>query len=284
MKALPQSVPDWCFFKPGMDARTYYARLKAVGYAAAELVDPSRWGAAKAAGLPIVNLSAPGMEDGLNMTANHPTLIPQIRACLEKAKANAIPQVIIFSGNRKGQADEESEKNCLTASKELARDAERLGVTIVFEMLNGFDHPDYAADRSRFGFELVRAVGSPHFKVLYDIYHMHRMGEEVTDDIVENLPLIGHLHLAGSPHRDFPGTRQEIDYMRLVKDVVAAGIHRLLGAGVAAGSRGPMERVGGGGDALLEIRGRLTPRGTAEGREVSPDEGGKLPGVSFIKP
>jgi hydroxypyruvate isomerase len=223
MKALPQSVPDWCFFKPGMDARSYYARLKAIGYAAAELVDPGRWDAAKAAGLPILNLASPGFEDGLNVAANHAVLLPQIRACLERAKANDIPQVILFSGNRKGQADEVSLNNCLVASQSLVRDAERLGVTLVFEMLNGIDHPDYAADRSRFGFELARAIDSPHFKVLYDIYHMHRMGEDVTADIVGNLPLIGHLHLAGSPHRDFPGIRQEIDYMRIVKAVAAAG-------------------------------------------------------------
>ena len=223
MKSLPQSVPDWCFFKPGMDARTYYARLKAIGYAAAELVDPGRWNAAKAAGLPILNLASPGMQDGLNMSANHAALLPQIRACLEQAQSNGIPQVILFSGNRKGQTDEESLKNCIAASRELVRDAQRLGVTIVFEMLNGIDHQDYAADKSRFGFSLARAVDSPRFKVLYDIYHMHRMGEDVTTDIVENLPLIGHLHLAGSPHRDFPGTRQEIDYMRIVKEVVSAG-------------------------------------------------------------
>jgi len=102
MKSLPQSVPDWCFFKPGMDARTYYARLKAIGYAAAELVDPGRWNAAKAAGLPILNLASPGMQDGLNMSANHAALLPQIRACLEQAQSNGIPQVILFSGNRKG--------------------------------------------------------------------------------------------------------------------------------------------------------------------------------------
>ena len=223
MKALPQSVPDWCFFKPGMDARTYYARLKAIGYAAVELVDPGRWDAAKAAGLLIANLPSPGMQDGLNMIANHAALLPQIRACMEQAKANGIPQVILFSGNRKGQANEVSLQNCLAASQSLVRDAERLGITIVFEMLNGIDHPDYAADRSRFGFELARAVGSPRFKVLYDIYHMHRMGEDVTADIVDNLPLIGHLHLAGSPKRDFPGTRQEIDYLRIVKAVTSAG-------------------------------------------------------------
>ncbi len=223
MKALPQSAPDWCFFKPGMDARSYYARLKAIGYMGAELVDPVRWDAAEAAGLPIVAVASPGIQEGLGVAAHHATLLPQIRASMEKAAARRIPRMIVFSGNREGQGDDECLANCITASRLLAHDAERLGVTLIFEMLNGTDHPGYAADRARFGFDLARAVDSPRFKVLYDIYHMHRMGEDVVSDILGNLPLIGHLHLAGSPRRDFPGTRQEIDYRRIVKEVVGAG-------------------------------------------------------------
>ncbi len=212
-----------------MDARTYYARLKAIGYAGAELVDPVRWEAADAAGLPIVAVAAPGMEEGLGVAAHHAALLPQIRACMEKAAAHGIPQVIVFSGNREGRPGEECFSHCVAAMRPLARDAERLGLTLIIEMLNGTDHPDYAADSSRFGFDLARAVGSPRFKVLYDIYHMHRMGEDVTADILGNLPLIGHLHIAGSPRRDFPGTRQEIDYLRIVKEVVRAGYTGLWG-------------------------------------------------------
>jgi hydroxypyruvate isomerase len=79
------------------------------------------------------------------------------------------------------------------------------------------------ADSSTFGFELARAVDSPRFRVLYDIYHMHRMREDVLQKMLGNLDLICHLHIAGSPRRDFPGLRQDIDYATIVREVTAAG-------------------------------------------------------------
>jgi hydroxypyruvate isomerase len=223
MSKLRQSVPDWCFFKQGTDPRGYYARVKALGYDGVELVDESRWAAAREAGLRIVDLAAPGMQDGVNKKANHGTLLPQIRQALETAKANGIPNVIVFSGNRQGLDDAEGLKGCAAAYRELARDAERLGVTMLFEMLNAYDHPDYMADSARFGFDVVQAVGSPRFKVLYDVYHMHRMKEDALADMLAHLDVIEHVHVAGSPRRDFPGTLQEIDYATIVRRVAEAG-------------------------------------------------------------
>jgi len=220
---LPQSVPDWCFYKEGMDASSYYARLSSLGYAGVEIVDPKRWAAARAAGLAIVNLAAPGMQDGVNKERNRISVSAQIRECLATANANGIPTVIVFSGSRQGQDDDEGLRQCITVFKELARDAERLGVTLAFEMLNSFEHTDYMADHSRFGFALAEAVGSPRFKILYDIYHMFRMGEDVLADLLGHRESIAHIHVAGSPRRDFPGTRQEIHYADIVKKVTAAG-------------------------------------------------------------
>jgi hydroxypyruvate isomerase len=107
--------------------------------------------------------------------------------------------------------------------KKLVPHAERAGVTLVFEMLNTFNHADYEAADSRYGFDLVEAIGSPSVRVLYDIYHMHRMGEDVVADIANHVDLIAHLHVAGSPGRDYPGPEQEIDYARVVRDSLAAG-------------------------------------------------------------
>jgi hydroxypyruvate isomerase len=220
---LLQSVPDWCFFKEGMDASSYYTQVKSLGFAGVELVDRKRWAAARAAGLPIVNLSAPGMMDGANKERNKTAILAQVRESLSSASANGIPIVIVFSGSRQGQDEAEGLRQCITVFKELSRDAEKLGVTLAFEMLNSIDHADYMADSSRFGFDLAHAVGSPRFKVLYDIYHMHRMGEDTLGDILGHLDAIVHIHVAGSPRRDFPGTDQEIDYANIVKRVTTAG-------------------------------------------------------------
>jgi hydroxypyruvate isomerase len=107
MAQLHQSAPDWCFFKAGMDPVRYYTTLKRIGYDAVEMVDPQRWPIATQAGLQILTMSGPGMQQGLNKRANHPELLAQIRAAIERASVQQIPNLIIFSGNRNGQADDE---------------------------------------------------------------------------------------------------------------------------------------------------------------------------------
>lgn len=230
MSTLKLSAPDWCFYKKAeADPEDYYQRLKAIGYDAVEMVDPERFAAAQSAGLRILNMAGPGMQEGLNRVENHAKLVPEIEACIEQARENDIESVIIFSGNRDGQADDVGQKNCIQAVERLAPVAEAKGVTLLFEMLNSFNHKDYQADHGRYGFDLARAINSPAVKVLYDIYHLHRMGENVLDQIVSNLDLIAHLHVAGAPKRDFPGADQETDYASLVPQIQQAGYNAYWG-------------------------------------------------------
>jgi hydroxypyruvate isomerase len=79
------------------------------------------------------------------------------------------------------------------------------------------------ADYGAFAFDVVKAVSSLHVKVLYDIYHMFRMGEDVVNAVINHLEYIAHLHVAGSPKRNFPGLDQEIDYRRVVHSIHTAG-------------------------------------------------------------
>ncbi len=235
MDGIKQSAADWCYYRESVEPAVYYRRLKELGYAGAELVPPERWQAVKDAGLKLVNLAAPGMQRGLNRKENHAELIPRIRDLMRLARENEIEHIIIFSGNRSGQQDEEGLQNIIAAAKELAPQAEKAGVVLALELLNSYDHQDYQADHSTYGFEFARAVSSPAVKVLYDIYHMQRMlsmrkmGASLLDDILENLEHIAHLHIAGSPKRDFPGNAQEIDYHRLVAEVHRAGYRGFWG-------------------------------------------------------
>jgi hydroxypyruvate isomerase len=89
--------------------------------------------------------------------------------------------------------------------------------------VNDQDHPDYQADHSAYGFDVVKAVGSSHVKVLYDIYHMSRMNENVVADITTHLDLIAHLHTAEKPRRSIPQRNGAISYGTIVPAVMAAG-------------------------------------------------------------
>jgi hydroxypyruvate isomerase len=243
MDEIKQSAADWCYYRESMQPAAYYRRLKKLGYLGAEMVPAERWQAVKDAGLKLVNLAAPGMQEGLNRKGNHAKLLPAIRTLIQTARENEVEHIIFFSGNRLGQADEDGLKNVIAAGKALAADAEKAGVVLALELLNSYDHLDYQADHPSYAFEFAHAVSSPAVKVLYDIYHMQRMNADLQKDILENLEYIAHLHVAGSPKRDFPGAAQEIDYSRLVSEVHRAGYGGFWGQEfVPAGD--PMDELG----------------------------------------
>jgi hydroxypyruvate isomerase len=223
MQPLKFSYAEWCYYKNVADPLGFYKKLYRIGYRGAEMVAAERWQFAKSTGLKIVNLIAPGMQNGLNRLENHAVLLPEIINLIQIAKANEIEQIIIFSGNRLGQLDEIGLENTTRAAEQLAPHAESAGVTLLLEVLNSSDHPDYQADASAYALEVARRVSSPAFKVLYDIYHMGRMGEDLYTSVFPSIEYIAHLHVAGSPRRDFPGANQEIDYLRLVRAFHTAG-------------------------------------------------------------
>ena len=184
------SVPDWCFYPKLGDPVRYYETLKSLGVDGVEMVDPSRYTAARAAGLEILNLAGPGMARGLNRLEHHAELLPQLRDTFQHAHDHGIPLVIVFSGNRAGQPDEEGIENVRRGLEAVLPDAERLGVILGFEMLNSLDHVDYQADHGRYGFRLVERVNSPLLKLVYDIYHVEKMGDDSMSDSLAHLDQI----------------------------------------------------------------------------------------------
>lgn len=223
MPSLRISVPDWCYHGKLGPVEDYYPTLRKLGVDAVEMVPPERHAAARAAGLAILNQSGPGMTAGLNRIEHHATLLPQIRTALRQAGDQGIPLVIVFSGNRDGQSDAEGIRNCAQGIEQLLPDAERAGVVLGFEMLCTANHPDYQACHGRFGFDLCRRLATPWLKLVYDLYHLSREGDDVTADAVANLDLIAHFHLAESPRRNAPLAAGTIPYGQILPPILRAG-------------------------------------------------------------
>lgn len=53
---LKQSAAEWCYYRQGDDPAGTYGRLRDAGYAAVEMAHESRWAAARAAGLQVLNM------------------------------------------------------------------------------------------------------------------------------------------------------------------------------------------------------------------------------------
>ena len=243
MTPIKLSAPDWCFYPKLGDPTQYYDTLKQIGMDGVEMLDPSHYASARAAGLEIITMSGPGMTHGLNRREHHAELIPQLRDAIQHAHDNQIPILIVFSGNRAGQVDEEGIINCRLGFETVLPDAEKAGVILGFEMLNTNDHPDYQADRGRYGFELVKELDSPWFKLVYDIYHMERMGDDSATDITSNLSAIVHLHVAEFPRRSSPLADGNVKHSQIVPTVIKAGYQGYWGLEYIPGQ-----------EALLELK------------------------------
>ena len=162
--------------------------------------------------------------DGFNRIENHARLVPAFREVIEQVAAAGFPNVICFSGNRRGMDDEEGLENCVVGLQQIVGDAERHGVTVCMELLNSkVDHPDYMCDRTDWGVELVQRVGSERFKLLYDIYHMQIMEGDVIRTIRENHQHIGHYHTGGNPGRNEIDETQELNYPAIMRAIKETG-------------------------------------------------------------
>jgi hydroxypyruvate isomerase len=196
-----------------------------MGIKSIELLGPDQWSTVKAHGLTCAvaaGLPSNPIPKGLNRLEHHDAIIKELEARLPLVKDAGLPMQIVFSGNRAGLSDEQGLANCTVGLKRITPLAEKLGVTIVMELLNSrVDHHDYQCDRTPWGVELVKRVGSKNFKLLYDIYHMQIMEGDVIRSIRDHHEHIGHYHTAGNPGRNEIDQSQELNYPAICRAIAA---------------------------------------------------------------
>jgi hydroxypyruvate isomerase len=135
-----------------------------------------------------------------------------------------------MAGNREGMPDEEGLENCVAGLKRVIGFAEQKKVTICMEGLNSkVDHKDYMYDKTPWGVELAKKLGSARFKLLYDIYHMQIMEGDVIRTIRDYKDYIAHYHTGGVPGRHEIDETQELNYPAIVKAILDTGYTGYLG-------------------------------------------------------
>jgi hydroxypyruvate isomerase len=226
---IRHSVSQWCF--PDIPLPDFARAAKAIGIESIELLEPPEWPVVRREGLVCALGRGPDtIADSFNRRENHARLVPAFRERLRAAAAAGVPNLVCFSGNRRGQADEEGLEICAEGFRQIAADAERAGVTLCLELLNSkADHPDYQCDRTAWGVELCRRVGSSRVKLLFDIYHMAVMGEDVIRMIREHHRCFAHYHTAGVPGRHELDASQTLDYPAIMRAIDATGYRGFVG-------------------------------------------------------
>jgi hydroxypyruvate isomerase len=228
---LKQSICRWCFDSFKLDELARHA--KQIGYQSIELLNPDEWPVVAQAGLTCAVASfvpSNTIPRGFNRVEHHDSIIKELEERLPLVKDAGIPAQIVFSGNRNGLSDADGIKNCAKGLKRIVPLAEKLGITLVMELLNSRrDHRDYQCDRTEWGVNLVNEVASDRFKLLYDIYHMQIMEGDVIATIQKHHAAIGHYHTAGNPGRNEFDDSQELNYKGICSAIVATGYTGFLG-------------------------------------------------------
>jgi len=171
------------------------------------------------------------LADGLNRRENHPRILEELERSIAIAQTLGCPGIICFSGNTvEGMGRGEQVQAIADGLRAAAPMAEEAGVNLNLELLNTkVDHPGYFNDSTAIGLEIVRRVGSPRVKLLYDIYHMQIMEGNLIATISEHIGHIGHFHAAGVPGRHDLDASQEINYHAVFEAIDRAGYQGFVG-------------------------------------------------------
>lgn len=248
---IKHSVVFWCFNVGGdkWDIDQTCQIAKSLGIQSVEICGPETWPTLKKYGLTcaIAPNGMPGAPfvKGLNNFRYHDEVIATTSRMIDDCAAMNVPNVIAFTGYKWNNAEdpssgeisaEQGAANCVLGLQKLAAYAEKKGVTVCLEHLNSRDgshpmkgHPGYQGDDIDYVCNIVRKVGSPRVKVLFDIYHVQVMNGDVIRRIDECKDVIGHIHTAGNPGRAELDDNQEINYPPIMRKLVEIGFQGYVG-------------------------------------------------------
>jgi hydroxypyruvate isomerase len=248
---INHSIVYWCFNARGEQwgIEKVCAVAKGLGCNSVEILDPEHWATLQKHGL-ICALAPNGMPGapfmrGFNNPQFHEELLERTGKMIDDCAAAKFPNVISFVGYKWNNPDDpqsgaiapdEAFANCVAGLKRLALHAEKKGVTVCLEHLNTRDgsdpmkgHPGYQGDDLDFVAAILKKVGSPRVKLLFDFYHVQLMHGDLIRRLEANFELVGHIHTAGVPGRGELDENQEIYYPAVMKKLVELGYQGYVG-------------------------------------------------------
>jgi len=221
---IQHSACRWCY--DSIPTATLAKNFKQLGMVGMDLVGPSEWKILKENNLisTMCNGAEISLTEGFNTVQYHDKLVKNYIEHIHYVADAGYTNLICFSGNRKGMDDETGLNNCVTGLKKIMAVAEKRGVMIQMELLNSrVDHKDYMCDRSSWGVELCKRLGSANFKLLFDIYHMQIDEGDIIHSIQTNHQYYGHYHTGGVPGRNEIDERQELYYPAIMRAILKTG-------------------------------------------------------------
>lgn len=221
---INHSVCQWCYSDIPLEKLCEAA--KGMGIKSIDLLKPEEWSIAQKYGLTcaMAYASGFGLSKGFSDVSMHSLLLKDYTTNIPKAAEAGLKNVICFSGNANGLSYKQGVENCAKGLEPVLKIATANNITMCMELLNSkVDHKDYQCDHTEWGVKLCEKLGSPNFKLLYDIYHMQIMEGNVIATIRNHSQYIAHYHTGGVPGRNEIDETQELYYPAIMRAIVATG-------------------------------------------------------------
>ena len=221
---INHSVCQWCY--GAMPLEDLVIASKEMGIKSVELLGADKWEVAIKHGLTCAMgyATSIGLNKGFNDPTLHEQLLKDYTVAIPKAADAGLKSLICFSGNSNGMSYEKGLENCAIGLEPVAKLAAKYNITVCMELLNSkVNHKDYQCDHTEWGVKLCEKLGSPNFKLLYDIYHMQIMEGDVIATIEKHSKWIGHYHTGGVPGRNEIDETQELYYPAIMQAIVKTG-------------------------------------------------------------
>jgi hydroxypyruvate isomerase len=196
------------------------ARVAEAGYRHIELIGEfAKWSEedwkrilARMQSLKITVDATTGLKLGFADPSSGDAYVAELKGFIPTLQRLGCGQVILMSGKRiEGAAPGAQKAASIETLKRAADDLDAAGVTAVIEPIDRLENPPIYLDGVTEAFEIVRAVGSPRVKVLYDLYHEQRAYGNLIEKLEKNIDQVGLVHVADVPGRHEPGTG-EVNY------------------------------------------------------------------------
>jgi len=239
---ISQSVAYWCF-KKYWDIEEMCRIAKQLGIKSIELLGiegldnlKGYWDTLKEHDIVDAMHFCHGFEEGMNNPENWDMCLKALGDGIDACAAYGFPNVLTFTGFRvSGISDDDGIRNCVNGYKKIIGYAEKKKVNICLEILNSrvaeemMGHPGYQGDHTDYCMEIVKQVGSPRMKLLFDIYHVQVMDGDIITRIRQYKDYIGHYHTAGNPGRRELDDEQEINYKPIMEEIAKLGYAGYVG-------------------------------------------------------
>ncbi|MGI4756819.1 MAG: TIM barrel protein [Janthinobacterium lividum] len=158
----------------------------------------------------------------------HGKLAEEIRAALPIAREIGCTQFSFRSGPRvPGQSPEQQRQTIVDALKVASEICQREKIDMLLEPIDNLEAKNEAVKSAVDGFEIVRLVGNPDLRVLYDFYHEQRDSGNLIEKLEKNIDLVGLVHIADVPGRHRPGTG-EMNYGNIYRKLAELHYNRYI--------------------------------------------------------